>query len=62
MTFLEKGRNTKKKNKLKTHFVQYNRVPYQFVVGRRITTDVRCNEKEDFGNEVFSNRRVPSRT
>lgn len=60
MTFLEKGRNTKKK--LKTHFVQYNRVPYQFVVGRRITTDVRCNEKKDFGNEVFSNRRVPSRT
>lgn len=61
MTFLEKGRNTEKKQ-LKTHFVQYNRVPYQFVVGRRITTDVRCNEKEDFGNEVFSNRRVPSRT
>lgn len=61
MTFLEKGRNTIKKN-LKTHFVQYNRVPYQFVVGRRITTDVRCNEKEDFGNKVFSNRRVPSRT
>lgn len=61
MTFLEKGRNTKKKQ-LKTHFVQYNRVPYQFVVERRITTNVRCNEKEDFGNEVFSNRRVPSRT
>lgn len=61
MTFLEKGRNTKKKQ-LKTHFVQYNRVPYQFVVGRRITTDVRCNEKEDFGKKVFSNRRVPSRT